>query len=194
MLNAKMLFWFIVLLVVPLSFTSYLIHDRSKDIEKLHIVNLSFKGAPVLSTNENTFKGQMDGIEQFNLVDKVTSMKKNADEIEKSIKEKTEGSTNAEVNEFKHAFSAYDDYMNNIYKQMQIGNFINTGELEKIEKIYDMNVVQAESLIPMDATTIMWYMLCYYLIVLLFTVLYYHPEGFIDVFLEIFLLGFIFKS
>lgn len=194
MLNAKMLFCFIVLLVVPVSFTSYLVHDRNKDIEKLHVVNLSFKGAPVLSTNENTFKGQMDGIEQFNLVDKVTSMKKNADEVEKSIKEKTEGSTNAEVNEFKHAFSAYDDYMNNIYKQMQIGNFINTGELEKIEKIYDMNVVQAESLIPMDATTIMWHMLCYYLIVLLLTVLYYHPEGFVDIFLEIFLLGFIFKS
>lgn len=194
MLNAKMLFWFIVLLVIPLSFTSYLVHDRNKDIEKLHVVNLSFKGAPVLSTNENTFKGQMDDIEQFNLVDKVTSMKKNADEVEKSIKEKTEGSTNAEVNEFKHAFSAYDDYMNNIYKQMQIGNFINTGELEKIEKIYDMNVIQAESLIPMDATTIMWYMLCYYLIVLLLTVLYYHPEGFMDVFLEILLLGFIFKS
>lgn len=194
MLNAKMLFWFIVLFVVPVSFTSYLVHDRNKDIEKLHVVNLSFKGAPVLSTNENTFKGQMDGIEQFNLVDKVTSMKKNADEVEKSIKEKTEGSTNAEVNEFKHAFSAYDDYMNNIYKQMQIGNFINTGELEKMEKIYDMNVVQAESLIPMDATTIMWHMLCYYLIVLLLTVLYYHPEGFVDIFLEIFLLGFIFKS
>jgi len=194
MLNAKVLFWFIVLLIVPVSFTSYLVHDRSKDIEKLHVVNLSFKGAPVLSVNENTFKGQMDDMEQFKLIDKVTSMKKNADDVEKSIKEKTEGSTNAEVNEFKHAFSAYDNYMNNIYKQMQIGNFINKGEIEKIEKIYDMSIVKADSLIPMEMTTIMWYVLCYYLVVLLLTVLFYHPEGFIDVFFEIFLLGFLFKS
>lgn len=194
MLNIKLIFWFIILLVVPVSFTSYLLYERNNDIEKLHLVNLSFKGAPVLSTNENTFKGQMDDMEQFKLVDKVTSMKKNADDVDKNIKEKTEGSTNAEVNEFKHAVSDYDNYINNIYKQMQIGNFINTVELEKVEKIYDMSIIKADSLIPMEVTTIMWCVLCYYLVVLLLTVLYYHPEGFIDVFFEIFLLGFLFKS
>lgn len=194
MLNLKLMFWLIVLLVIPVSFTSYLFHERNNDIAKLHVVNLSFKGAPVLSTNENTFKGQMDDMEQFKLVDKVTSMKKNADDVDKSIKEKTEGNTNLEVNEFKHAISGYDDYINNIYKQMQIGNFINTVELEKIEKIYDMDISKADSLIPMEASTIMWYVFFYYVIVLLLTAISYHPSGFFELFVDILFLGFIFKN
>lgn len=194
MFNLKIVFWFVILLLVPVSMSFFLIHERNETNKELHLINLSFKNAPVLAVNENTFKNDLGDNEKFQLVDKVNTYKKNADDAFEEIKEKSDGSTNEELSLFKESYSSYDMFMNNVYKQMQVGNFIDIVQLNNISKIYNMDMKKVDSLIPMDYSTIGWFVLIYYICVLLLILLYYHPEGFLDIFLDIILLGFIFKN